>query len=79
MYLPEFLKHLTNPEPIPCKAMLYLDFESEEPLPDFLTSEAVTMQRLYVQTSIIASPLEEEDLRGKSRGTDTSTIDIPIT
>lgn len=79
MYLPEFLKHITDPDPIPCKARLYLDFESDEPLPDFLTSEAITMRRLYVETSIIATPLDEEDLKHNSSSEDTQTVDIPIT
>lgn len=77
MYLPEFLKYI--PDPIPCKAKLYLDFESDEPLPDFLTSEAISMKRLFVETSIIATPLEEEELAKGETSEDRQTVDIPIT
>lgn len=74
MYLPEFVKYIRDP--IPCKAQLYLDFESEEPLPDFLTSEAVRMSRLYVETSVIASPLNDDGSVDDSE--DAHTVDIPI-
>lgn len=78
MYLPEFLYHINDP--IPSRAMLYLDFESDEPLPDFMTSEAISMDRLYVETSIIATPLSEEDLKDNddTDWDDTETVDIPI-
>lgn len=78
IYLPEFVKYIRDP--IPCKARLYLDFESDEPLPDFLTSEAVAMQRLYVETSIIASPLNDDGSiqETDSDDCDSNTVDIPI-
>ena len=77
MYLPDFLKHLSDV--IPAKARLYLDFESDDPLPEFLTSENITMERLYVETSVIATPLSEEDLeRDTTTATDSGTVDIPI-
>lgn len=61
---------------MPSKARLYLDFDSdEESLPDFLTSEAVRLDRLYVETSIIATPLPDDEPIPE----DTGTVDIPIT
>ena len=44
MYLTDMIKHLRNP--IPIKAHLYIDFESEEPLPDYLTTELVTIENV---------------------------------
>ena len=77
LFLPDFIKHINDP--VPSKVRLFLDFESEEPLPDFLTSEEVTLDKLYVQTSVIASPLSEEDLENNSSScTETETEDIPI-
>lgn len=77
IYLPEFLRHI--PDPVPCKARLYMDCESEEPLPDFLINEDISMTRRYVETSIIASPMSEEDLEHNTTSEGTETEDIPIT
>ena len=78
MYLPDYLKHIRDP--IPSSARLYLDFESGDPLPDYLTSESVTLSRLYVETSIIATFLTEEDLHSNaiSSSEGAQTVDIPI-
>ena len=76
MYLTDFLKYI--PGTIPCKARLYLDFESDDPLPDFLTSESVSIDKLYVETSIIASMLSEEDVEQNNSSEDSGTVDIPL-
>ena len=44
MYLTDMIKHLRYP--IPIKAHLYIDFMSEEPLPDYLTTELVTIENV---------------------------------
>lgn len=78
------MKHVHHP--VPSKVKLFMDFESDEPLPDFLISESVTLSRFYVETSVIASPLDEEANETPPANIDDSdsedsknTVDIPIT
>ena len=73
MFLPEFIKHLKDP--IPSKVRLFPDFECDEPLPEFLISEDISLGRIYVETSIIASPLTEND---SEQDSEEITEDIPI-
>ena len=49
MYLTDMIKHLRNP--IPIKAHFYIDFESKEPLPDYLTTELVTIENVRIKLS----------------------------
>lgn len=59
-----------------------MDFETYQPLPDHLISEDVSLDRLYMETSVIASTLSEEDLKNTSTTREynaSDTVDIPIT
>ena len=56
----EFLKHFQDP--IPSKVRLFLDYEGNNPLPDYLISEDVTIDRVYMDTSIVTSSLSEDDI-----------------
>jgi len=60
IYLMEFLQHIQDP--VPSKVRLFLDYEGENPLPDYLVSEDVTIDRLYMETSVVASNLSEDEI-----------------
>ena len=79
IYLMELLEHIKDP--IPSKVRLFLDFEGDQPLPDHLISENVTIDRLYMETSVISSSLSEEELKSLpvlSQCDSISTMEIPI-
>ena len=80
VYLPEFLDNIKDP--VPNKVRLFFDFENEQLLPGHLISEDMTLDRLYMETSIIASPLSEEELHSPSFSTQrynpNNTVDMPI-
>ena len=46
LYLPELLKYVDNP--IPSSAKLFLDYDSGDPLPDFLVSGVVQLEKVEV-------------------------------
>ena len=44
LYLPELLRYVDNP--IPSSARLFLDYDSGDPLPDFLVSGVVQLEKV---------------------------------
>ena len=50
LYLLELLEYLENP--VPCYTRMYIDFEANEPLPDYLTSERVRIEAQFVGESV---------------------------
>lgn len=53
LYLPDLVKLFQSS--LPLKARLYLDVGTENPLPDVLSKEVVTLERVSTETSLIAS------------------------
>ena len=75
----EFLEFIKDP--VPSKVRLFLDFEGDQPLPDHLISEDVTIDRLYMETSIISSSLTEDEINARpvqSECDSISTMEISI-
>lgn len=53
MYLPDLLKLFQKS--LPLKTRLYMDTNGDSSLPDILTKEVVTLERVSTETSLIAS------------------------
>ena len=55
LYLPDLLKLFQYS--LPLKARLYPDVNAESSLPDILSKEVITLERVSTETSLIASTL----------------------
>ena len=80
IYLREFLEYIKDPTPN--KVRLFWDFESEQPLPDHMIAEEVSLNYIYMETSVIASSFSEDELNSplaSIRELDSNTVNIPIT
>lgn len=74
-YIPEILDYIPNPFPL--SARLYMDADSEYPLPDVLTKRPIKLLNSTVEESIIGN-LRAESMDPSDSSSNKDLIELPV-
>ena len=76
LYVPEILDYISDP--LPLKAAVCLSVDTSDELPIGLTTDAVTIETVGIQTSLIATAFSEEEEEEEEEEDENMAIEIPI-